>query len=211
MKRECGGCSLCCKLMPMRADAYKRHEIGATLQAMVAKGWISPATAIAMMPDFDKPAGKRCPHQRSYGCAVYARRPFGCRYWNCRWLVNDDTADLSRPDRSRYFIDIEPDFITMTDDETGKRANVEVVQIWCDPKDRDAWRDPKLLAYLDRRGKEGKAALIRYSGSEAIAVFPPSMSRSGELQIVPAGSGVAERSGLERYAGIASAQRVTVA
>jgi hypothetical protein len=193
----------------MRSDAYPREQTTRVLQEMVAQHWITPADVAAMLPDFDKPAGHRCQHQRSYGCSVYARRPFGCRYWNCRWLVNDDTADLSRPDRSRYVIDLMPDFVCISDDED-RRANVEVIQIWCDPKQRDAWRDPKLLAYLDRRGKEGKAAIIRFSEDDAIVVFPPSMSRAGEWRIYDEGVSVPERDPEERLAGLAQAKRVMV-
>lgn len=143
--RRCGGCTLCCKLLPS--------------------------------PEINKAAGIRCPHQQTgKGCAIYARRPLACATWNCRWLGADDTADLRRPDRSRYVIDIMPDFITLVDNDTGQRTDIEVVQIWVDPKDPEAWRDPALLDYLNRRGEEGKAALIRWSNCDGMTVFPPSMS-----------------------------------
>jgi len=58
------------------------------------------------------------------GCAIYAKRPMSCALWNCRWLVNDDTAELSRPDRSPYVIDIMPDYVTVLDRETGVRRPI---------------------------------------------------------------------------------------
>ena len=151
-RRKCSGCSLCCKLLPVR-------ELG-------------------------KGAGERCQHQKfKKGCTVYGRpsMPPSCRLWNCRWLVNNDTADLPRPDRAHYVIDIMPDFVTVRDNATGAMRPVEVVQIWCDPAFRDAWREPHLLAFLERRGREGIAALVRFgSKSDAIGVFPPSMSDDGK-------------------------------
>jgi hypothetical protein len=143
--RQCGGCTLCCKLVPVKE---------------LAKG-----------------AGERCKHQRhGKGCAVYHRRgmPAACALWNCRWLVNDDTGDLRRPDRAHYVIDLMPDFVTLRDSATGEGNPVEVVQIWVDPGYPDAHRDPALLAYLERRAEEGKAAIIRYDNERAVVVFAPS-------------------------------------
>ena len=150
--RACGGCTLCCRLLPVN--------------------------------ELDKLAGQRCKHQRTgKGCAVYRTRamPACCHFWNCRWLVNDDTADLSRPDRSHYVIDLLPDYVTVIDNETGEQTNVEVVQIWCDPKYPDAHRDPALRAYLERRAAEGKMALVRYNSSEAFSI----MMINGELHEHP--------------------------
>src|SRR5215468_3091274 len=95
--RKCSGCTLCCKLLPMSSASNER----ATRIAgeMVAQGLMRLDEAASAMKEFDKPAGHRCPHQRGgKGCGVYDRRPFGCRMWTCRWLTNDDTADLHRPD-----------------------------------------------------------------------------------------------------------------
>jgi len=145
--RQCGDCTLCCKLVPV--------------------------------VELDKKAGERCRYQRhGKGCVVYntSRMPTGCHFWNCRWLVNDDTGDLSRPDRAHYVIDIMPDYIVVTDETTGVTTNVEVIQIWCDPDYPDAHRDPALRRYLERRAAEGKIALVRYNQSDAFAIMPPSMT-----------------------------------
>ena len=146
--RQCGDCQLCCKLLPVKS--------------------------------LDKLAGQRCQHQRHHkGCAVYARllrvSP-ECSLWNCRWLVEDDTADLRRPDRSHYVIDIVPDFVTLPADATGEAEHIQVVQIWVDPKYPDAHRDPALRAYLERRAKQGIIGLVRWDNEKAIALFPPELS-----------------------------------
>jgi len=208
MNRECSGCSLCCKLLPMHDSPEKRQEIVATIKLMIEHGMATLHDFRGMMPDFEKPAGESCPHQCAKGCRVYAARPFGCRMWSCRWLTGDDTADLRRPDRSRYVIDLVPDFIEIEDNDTGEKTPVEVVQIWCDPKHRDAWRDPDLLAYIERRGREGKAALIRFSGTDGMAVFPPSLCGDEQWHIHDRGKVLPERAPHERFDGIARAQHV---
>jgi hypothetical protein len=148
MMRQCGDCQLCCKLLPVKS--------------------------------LDKPAGQRCQHQsHARGCKVYARLARvspECRLWNCRWLVEDDTADLRRPDRSHYVIDLVPDFVTLRDDATGDAQHIQVVQIWVDPKFPDAHRDPALRAYLERRAKDNIIGLVRWDNEKAVALFPPELS-----------------------------------
>jgi hypothetical protein len=149
--RQCGDCQLCCKLLPVRS--------------------------------LGKAGGQKCEHQsHAKGCGVYAklmRVAPECRLWSCRWLVEDDTADLRRPDRSHYVIDIMPDFVTFRN-ETGVLEHVQVVQIWVDPKHRDAHRDPALRAYLERRGEERIIGLVRWSETEGIGLMPPGLTQDGE-------------------------------
>ena len=149
--RKCGDCQLCCKLLPVRS--------------------------------LDKDAGQRCAHQRHHkGCAVYRQLASvspECKLWNCRWLVDDDTADLSRPDRSHYVLDLMPDFVTLRDDKAGEARHIEVVQIWVDPKFPDAHRDPALRAYLERRAEENIVGLVRWDNEKAIVIFPPALSSDG--------------------------------
>jgi hypothetical protein len=158
--RQCGDCQLCCRLLPVRS--------------------------------LNKVAGQKCKHQsHSKGCAVYARlltvSP-ECRIWSCRWLVEDDTADLRRPDRSHYVLDIMPDFVTLRNDEGGgELEHVQVVQIWVDPKFPDAHRDPALRAYLERRAGERIIGLVRYDNERGFAIFPPSLSKGGQWIEMPSG------------------------
>jgi len=167
--------------MPMKAE--KRPDYERTVVGAIAVGMIKLDEALRMVPDINKPAGVRCPHQRTgAGCRIYDTRPFGCRMWNCRWLVNDDTADLSRPDRSHYVIDIAPDFVTITEDDKPNRI-MQVVQIWVDAAYPNAWREPALRAYIERRAREGIATLIRIAHPdqrEAIGVFAPPLGNWDE-------------------------------
>jgi hypothetical protein len=136
----------------------------------------------------DKPANTRCKHQSfAKGCKVYhgPNMPAECVMWTCRWLTNDDTFELSRPDRSHYVIDVMPDFITA--DVDGKPTNLPVVQIWCDPKHPDAHRDPALRRYLLRRAEDGYAGLIRFNSRDAIVIFPPPFDVNGEWHEITSG------------------------
>lgn len=144
MNRTCGACSECCSRLPVKE---------------LAKG-----------------ANERCRHQRfSAGCKIHGKpkMPVSCRSWSCKWLVDGDTAALSRPDRSGYVLDIAPDFISIRDNDTGEVTDLQVIQVWCDPKRRDSHRDPKLREYLSRRADEGICALIRYSANDAFVLAAP--------------------------------------
>jgi hypothetical protein len=145
VNRQCGGCTLCCKLLPVR--------------------------------ELDKPANTRCQHQGVGKCRVYhgPQMPPTCRLWNCRWLVDPATAKLRRPDRSHYVIDLMPDLIRMVDNTTGAVREIEVVQVWCDPAFRDAWRDPALMAYAEQQAEAGIAMLVRFGSREGITVFAPAI------------------------------------
>ncbi len=212
MLRRCGDCTLCCRLLPMQnADKspYTPERIAKVVEEMTTAGMARPADFAGMMSDFDKPAGERCPHQRhGAGCAVYPRRPFGCRIWNCRWLVSNDTRNLSRPDRTGYVIDIMPDFVTLDPGDGSPRMNLEVVAIWVDQRRPDAWRrDKQLWAYLERRGREGIAALIRFNAHDGLTIFPPGMSSDGRWNEIR-GKGTAQHLDVELIAGLARCRPV---
>ena len=155
MNRQCGTCSACCTLLPVKEISkpanqrceHQRHARG-------------------------------CKIYRKDGF------PKACRYWTCRWLSDPQARDLSRPDRSGYVIDVMPDFITVRDDDTGAVQQVGVVQVWCDPKRRAAHRDPHLRAYLSARADEGLAAVVRYSATEAFVLFAPQFTGGSGWQEV---------------------------
>lgn len=205
--RRCGACSLCCKLLPMQVRS--QAAVVDTVTHMIARGVAKPADFAGMMPDFAKPANTACQHQRhGKGCAVYKRRPFACRLWSCRWLVGNDTDELRRPDRSRYVIDVLPDFVKVTADGN-EPVNVEVVQIWIDPNDPDAWRrDAALKRYIERQAEKGIAALIRNGNARATAVLAPPLCNDGKWHEV-SGPPSREHSAEDLFEGLRACQRVT--
>ena len=155
-RRKCGDCQLCCKLVPV--------------------------------DNLGKPAGQRCKYQRvGKGCTIHAqlaRVSNPCLLWNCRWLVENDTADLRRPDRSHYVIDVMPDYITIRNNETGAAEHVEAVQIWADPKHPNAHQDPALRAYLERRAEENIVGLLRWDNQRGAVIFAPAMSADRQWHVV---------------------------
>lgn len=136
-----------------------------------------------------KPGGQRCRHQRHSGCMVYETRPLSCRAWSCAWLADPTAGELSRPDRAGYAIDMMPDFIRLRDNETGAVREIPVVQVWLDPRSGDRWQDDlPLKRYLEARGKEGFAAIMRLSPTTGFVLYPPGMMgegwvRSGQPQM----------------------------
>jgi Fe-S-cluster containining protein len=129
--------------------------------------------------ELGKPALTRCQHQRTgKGCAIYDRRPRSCRLWDCLWLSDPEaTAELSRPDRSHYVIDILPDYVTSVNNETGERKNWSVLQIWISAAHPHAHRDPHLRAFLE---KHRLMALIRVGSTDGFLLVPPAASSTGD-------------------------------
>jgi hypothetical protein len=75
MTRECGTCTMCCKLL----DVDSPHGL--------------------------KPADQWCRHcQPGKGCAIYATRWDACREFLCGWLQNPMLPDELRPDRCHVIL-----------------------------------------------------------------------------------------------------------
>jgi hypothetical protein len=159
-ERHCGSCTLCCKLLPVR-ELAKGHNT-------------------------------RCKHQSFKGCAVYHKAGFPpeCAVWNCRWLVDPGAAARHRPDRVHYVIDIMPDLVQATNNETGEVSEEPVIQVWIDPAYPDAWRDPALLDYAER---QRQPLLIRYGPERAVFAAPPSRTEGHKDWLIQE-SGIAEKS-----------------
>jgi hypothetical protein len=178
--RHCRECTLCCKLLPM--------------------------------PEMQKAAGERCKHQRAgKGCMIYAKRPPQCQLWSCRWLADPEaTAELRRPDRSHYVIDLVPDYITARDGEGAEPLHIEVVQVWIDPDYPDAHRDPALRSYLAKLGERGCAALIRYDAMDAFTLLPPAMAGDGQWHEVRSAMREKTHTAAEKAAALGGDFKVTV-
>lgn len=147
--RVCGGCSLCCKLVPV--------------------------------PTIDKPASQRCRHQRhGKGCAIYAARPFACRTWSCRWLSDESTAGLPRPDRAHYVIDMQAEDIRLVSPD-GAPIHLSAFQVWVDPAFPEAWRSPELLAWISHMAEVRRCpTIIRWGSERGLTVFAPPLNAANE-------------------------------
>lgn len=133
------------------------------------------------VPDIAKPAGSRCQHQRTgKGCGIYADRPFACRSWGCRWLVDPEAAALPRPDRAHYVVDMLEDYVTMRPNDGGEATKIPVIQVWVDPAFPEAHRQPALRAYMLQMAERHRVAtILRWSSTAALTVFPPPFSADG--------------------------------
>lgn len=132
-----------------------------------------------LMPtaEIGKPANVRCQHQCLKGCRIYANRPASCSLWSCRWLVEDDTGDQPRPDRSHIVIDMLPDVIRAVDNETGKERAMGCVVAWIDPNFPDAWQHAAFQRYVAR---QTMPVLLRLSDVASVGVlFPPAVTGEG--------------------------------
>ena len=80
-KRECGSCSLCCKILP-----------------------------VEHVPEISKPVGEWCKHCRpGEGCGIYQSRPAICSAFACMWLMDPSLADYWQPSRSKIVVRQVPD------------------------------------------------------------------------------------------------------
>jgi hypothetical protein len=145
MTRECGTCTLCCKLLPVL--------------------------------ELKKPANALCVHQTlRKGCSIYAKRPLSCTVWRCKWLGFPEAISMKRPDKAHYVLDGTPDFITVLHNATQERVTLKVLQIWVDPKHKDAHRDLALREYLLGQAQDNTLGLVRFNSTDAITLIPPTMN-----------------------------------
>lgn len=146
-RRVCGGCTLCCKLVPV---ATLGKGAGERCQHQTWGGCRVYRRLWEVAPE--------------------------CRLWSCAWLSDPDAGKLRRPDRARYVIDIMPDSIGAIE-AGGRTIDVPVMQVWADPDHPDAWReDPALRAFMTRRAEAGQATLIRYGNARGVFVCPPPLA-----------------------------------
>lgn len=133
--------------------------------------------------ELHKPAGKPCHYQRlAKGCTIYARRPFECESWACRWLAApEETAGLRRPDRAHYVIDAMVDEIRIVPKGDGEPQIIPALQVWADPAFPKIHHAPDLRAYLLKMATAyGLAAIVRWDNKRGLALFPPPFNDDGE-------------------------------
>lgn len=166
--RACDGCTLCCKLMPI-SDDFSQDMVNEVMEAAITVGDAKPGDFDGMIKDFNKPAGQDCPHQCN-GCAIYAKRPIGCRLWQCAYVSG---ADLPWPHECHYVVDVVPDVVRCSD--VGKPPfDIDVVQVWVDPAYPEAHRDLRLRVYLAAAAEQyNAAAIIRYGSHDSFVLFAP--------------------------------------
>lgn len=169
-ERQCGDCTLCCKLLPVRSLA-------------------KPAGVKCRHQRFHK--GCAIYNQRPPECFTW-----NCRWLG----DPEATKGLPRPDHAHYVVDIMPDYITVEDNATGQQTDIQVIQVWIDLAHPEAHRHPALRAYLAREAEINQcAAVIRYDGERVLTLFPPALNASGEWNEVAGGTVVENTPERMRY------------
>lgn len=79
-KRQCGSCTLCCKVMGV-PEVKERHD------------WCPHAAR----------DGSRV------GCGIYRKRPERCREFHCMWLIDEKIGEHWYPKKSKIVIDVKLD------------------------------------------------------------------------------------------------------
>lgn len=156
--RKCGSCTLCCTVIPVL--------------------------------ELKKPKGVRCEHLRfGKGCTIYADRPRSCRQWSCRWLMQPELlpGGWLRPDHSHVIFDPSPDYLTMVNNETGERHDVDCQQLWVDTHHPDAHRDPRVRRVIETIAERHGIPTIARIGEPAIGIFAPCLSADREWHETDAG------------------------
>lgn len=165
-QRSCAQCTLCCTLLPVNDMEMTKHF---------------PATQLVGLNPMDKKSGERCRHQCSQGCRVYRRpgMPASCAFWECQWLLGEDVGE--RPDRSHVVVDTVIDAVRLTPADGSEPVALKAIQVWVDPRHRDAHRNDTLRRWLAAAcAKLTAVAIVRYSSSEGFVLFPPCMTPDGE-------------------------------
>jgi hypothetical protein len=134
--RNCGSCTLCCKLLPVKALDKGAGERCRHQRAFHCSVY-----------------GR---HNRGF--------PVECKLWSCQWLTSPTTSKLKRPDRTHYVVDLIPDMIRVTNNATGEANEMVVTQVWLDPAFPDAWRDDDLLEFIEASGRPAMIRLNRTEG-----------------------------------------------
>ena len=152
--RRCGGCQLCCRLLPVMSI----HKPGNTRCA-------------------HQRTSKGCTVYHTL------KMPRECHVWSCRWLVDPAASELRRPDRTHYVVDVMPDMIGVQDNATGETRECMVVQVWVDPNYPDAHRDPALRRFLNVIAEaERVPALVRRGVRAGILIVAPCLSTTEAWQ-----------------------------
>lgn len=97
--KQCGLCTLCCELLPVREIGVKAFQ-GCSLRRTII-------------------------HAAGPGCSIYPRRPHACRAWSCGWLMSPDLGDEYRPDRVGFVVDVMKDLVQVN----GKDADAAQIWV----------------------------------------------------------------------------------
>lgn len=153
-ERQCGECTLCCRLVPVReldkpANTPCKHQ---------------------------RRTGCRIHHQPRKGF------PRSCELWSCAWLVGE--PDILRPDHAGWVVDCMPDLVRLRrNDDHAIIDEVTMLQVWVRPG-VDPIEDPRLRRLAEKYAAIGQGTLLRWGTERAVAIFPPQLSSDGQWHVI---------------------------
>lgn len=92
-------------MVEQRMDPSRSGAISLPQIKRACGGCTECCMAVAVA-ELEKPYFAKCRHQTATGCSIYARRPTGCRQYNCAWLQGM-LSDEMRPDKSGFILSAE--------------------------------------------------------------------------------------------------------
>jgi hypothetical protein len=101
--------------------------------------------------------------------------------------VGDDTADMLRPDRAGYVLDMMPDMMRLENNTTGEAQEIEAVQVWVEGSRAALVFDKRLRRYAERQAERHAALILRFADGSAMAMFAPALSSDGEWHVIDSG------------------------
>lgn len=127
--------------------------------------------------EIGKPGNTRCRFQKSgKGCSIYEFKPDSCSHWSCAWLTGKDTENIKRPDKGHYIID---GYFTYMDLLIGdEEKQFKALQIWVDPKHKQAYQDAALFKYIMKYAERDIVSVIRYQASGGFVLLSPKITET---------------------------------
>jgi hypothetical protein len=152
-KRECGSCSMCCKIMTVPDFAGKPDPHDWCQHAIHA-----PKTGVK-----DTLVGG------CGGCAIYPQRPDNCRDFHCMWLLDQRIPDYWFPAKSKIVISPHlADVVTLADGR--KRPGEAYIAFIVDPAYPNRWREEPWFSDLKKMAKAGLTGLLGQKWTSVVLI-----------------------------------------
>lgn len=132
MSRQCGECTLCCKLIPVEEINKERGK------------WCKFAKSHKGCMVYHKPAF-----------------PLSCGVWTCLWQ-SGQIPEWAWPHKIHCVFDIAMETLSVTDNKTGKTEHLQAMQCWVDDKYPEAYRSKEARWIIEQAAQRGYPTIIRF-------------------------------------------------
>ncbi len=109
---------------------------------------------VLAIPALEKPGGVVCAHcDWGAGCKIYARRPGVCGDFDCSYLLSPALGEEWKPTTAHFVL--------------GYMADVDIVLIFTDPDDVNAWRQEPYRARIKKWAISDTGYVLIWEGKRA--------------------------------------------